>query len=124
MPNAHHRARCNNCPIKQLSAPEIENVLLSELHQVFQTPELLVDVWKKTNQEAGDVTENTVRESISGISTFWSELWTGEQHRLLKLMVEKVVVQQDEIEMRVRTNNLHLLLADFTNTQANKCTQH
>lgn len=119
VPIAHLKTSSNSCTIRQVSAPEIESVVLSKLHQVFQKPELLVNVWRNTNNGVSSITENTIRESISNINTFWPELWSGEQQRLLRMMLEKVVVQHGEIEMRVMVDNLHLLLADLTKPQTN-----
>jgi DNA invertase Pin-like site-specific DNA recombinase len=44
--DAHIKAKCVNCPIGHLSAPEIEGAVLQQLQQIVRTPELVVQAWQ------------------------------------------------------------------------------
>jgi hypothetical protein len=77
----HQKARCIDCPIKQVSAPEVESAVLTQLGQMLQTPELLVSTWKSIDKPS--ISEDKVRESLSSIHTVWQELFPIEQERLL-----------------------------------------
>ena len=123
VPDAHKKAKCINCPVRQVSAPEVENVVLNQLHQVLSSPEVLVNVWHKSNTNtntdsdaiANKISENRVRELLSNINITLRELWPLEQQRLLKNMLEKVVVQQGAVEVRIRAECIDSLLEQFNN---------
>jgi DNA invertase Pin-like site-specific DNA recombinase len=115
VPSAHMKGSCETCPIKQLAANEIEAVVLSQLQSIFQTPEMIVQVWKKVTGENNRATEEDVRQALSDIFLIWKELFPAEQERLINLMLEKVVVQPHSIDVRIRADGLHSLVRELQN---------
>ena len=115
VPSAHAKGGCETCPIKQLAASEIEAVVLSQLQSIFQTPEMIMQVWKKVSDENGRTSEEDVRQALTDIFPIWKELFPAEQERLLNLMLEKVVVQPHSIDVRVRADGLHSLVRELRN---------
>ena len=116
-PLGKQKAKCINCPIKQVSAPEVESMVLAQLNQIFQTPELLVETWNNLKTKARlkpNISEEQVRESCSNIHSIWQELFPVEQEKLLKLMLEKVIMHKDHLDLCVKMDGL-LNLAQNTN---------
>ncbi len=112
-PSAHMKGSCETCPIRQLAASEIEAVVMSQLQSIFQTPEMIVQVWKNVTRENSRATEEEVRQALSDIFPIWKELFPAEQERLLNLMLEKVVVKPDSVDVRVRAEGLHSLVREL-----------
>jgi site-specific DNA recombinase len=112
--NAHVKAKCVDCQVKQISAPEIESLVFDQLHQVFQTPEVLVETWKQANQadqpgpdsRCGTISEEQVRDALVNISSIWDNLFPAEQQRVVSLMVDKVVMQPDKIQLQIKNDGL------------------
>ena len=106
------KAACQNCPIKQVSANEIESLVLQQLQTIFAAPEMIIDTWKAVAKEDKDskVTDMQVREALQDIFPIWEELFPAEQQRLLELMLSKVVVHADHVDVQVRVNGLESLV--------------
>ncbi|NBO46908.1 MAG: site-specific recombinase [Actinobacteria bacterium] len=119
VPSLHMKGKCEACPIRQVSAPEIENLVLEQLHTVFNSPELLIHVWKSATAQDQSVTEACVRESLADIFAIWRELFPGEQQRLLELILERVVLNENSLEVRVRAEGLHSLIREVNALKSN-----
>jgi hypothetical protein len=62
----------------------------------------------------GDIKEADVREALERPDPLWNELFTvAEQARIVHLLVERVDVSQDGVEIRLRTEGLANLVADL-----------
>ena len=112
VPSMHMKGKCESCPIQQVSAPEIENLVLEQLHSIFNSPELLIQVWKNATAQDKSITEEHIRESLADIFPIWRELFPGEQQRLLELILERVVLNENSLEVRVRAEGLYSLIRE------------
>lgn len=112
VPSMHMKGKCESCPVKQIAASEIETTVLEQLHNIFNSPELLIQVWKNATQQDSSITEEDIRESLSDIFPIWRELFPAEQQRLLELILEKVILSEDSVEVRVRAEGLYSLIRE------------
>ena len=62
------------------------------------------------------VTERDVTESLNKIDPLWDELFPIEQHRIVGLLVDKVIVYEDGLDIRIRTDGLHSLITELKGT--------
>ena len=61
---------------------------------------------------AGLVARARARRSAD-FATVWNELFPAEQARMVQLLVERVDVQEDSLEVRIRAEGLSTLVADL-----------
>jgi site-specific DNA recombinase len=61
-------------------------------------------------------TENEVRTALLNIDPVWEVLFPREQERIVKLLVEKVVMNPDSLDVLIRTNGLSSLVAELKET--------
>jgi hypothetical protein len=54
-----------------------------------------------------------VLEALQRLDPVWEELFPAEQARILQLLVERVDVSLDGIDIRLRTDGLTSLVADL-----------
>jgi site-specific DNA recombinase len=54
-----------------------------------------------------------VREAIEQLYPLWDELFPAEQARIVGLLIERVDVQEDAVEIRFRVDGLRSLVEDF-----------
>lgn len=113
VPSAHLKQTCTSCPVRQAAASEIEAIVLQQLQSIFQTPEMILQVWKQVVRENGKATEEEVRQTLLDIFPIWRELFPIEQERLLSLMLEKVVLLPDSVDVRVRADGLQSLVREL-----------
>jgi len=64
-------------------------------------------------REQTEVTERDVIDALQAIEPVWDELFPAEQARVVQLLVESVVVNPDGLEVTVRSNGLHSLIAEL-----------
>ena len=57
--------------------------------------------------------EDDVREALQKLDPLWDELFPAEKERIVKLLVQEVVVRQDGLLVRLRLNGLNSLVAEI-----------
>ncbi len=124
------------CPVKSVSAGTIEKAVVGQLRAVFRTPELVAKTYREAKAReteeierlraqgdaAGDlralqahpVSEQDVIDALERLDPVWDELFPAEQARIVGLLVERVEVHPDGIELRLRTEGLRSLVAELT----------
>ena len=59
----------------------------------------------------------TVMEAMHDIEGFWEELFPTEQNRLLHLLIDRVTLYQDSMEIKVKTSGMRGLIKELSNVQ-------
>ncbi len=59
------------------------------------------------------LTEGDVIDALERLDPVWEELFPGERGRIAQLLVERVVVRADGLELRLRTDELRSLVAEL-----------
>jgi site-specific DNA recombinase len=110
-PNAVMKKSCTTCPLGNVPAGEIEAVVFGQLKELFKAPEIVVGVWAQAREQDSHVKENHVRQAFADIDRIWDELFPREQERLVKLLVEKVIVDVEGVNMQVHAAGINSLVA-------------
>jgi hypothetical protein len=76
-------------------------------------PEIVLRTWRKAQQKIDNLTETEVREAIEQLYPLWDELFPAEQARIVGLLVERVDVREDAVEIRFCVDGLRSLVEDF-----------
>ena len=56
-----------------------------------------------------------MRAALEQLDPIWDELFPAEQARIVQLLVERVDVQENGVEIRFRVDGLASLVEDFKN---------
>ncbi len=99
--------------VRHVPAGEIEKIVIDQVRALLQTPEVIVQTWKAARQLSKDVTEDHVRLTLNEFEPLWNELFPAEQSRLIKLLVDRVTVQADGIDIRLRVEGLTSLYSEL-----------
>jgi site-specific DNA recombinase len=59
------------------------------------------------------LTEREVTVLLAEFATVWAELFPAEQARIVQLLVDRVDVQEDAIEVRIRAEGLASLVGEL-----------
>lgn len=102
-----------SCPVTSVPAAEVEAAVLEQLQQLFLAPELVAQTWAKAKQEDSTISEREVTLLLGGFAQVWQELFPIEQARIVQLLVERVDLQEDAIEVRIRTEGLMSLITEL-----------
>jgi site-specific DNA recombinase len=84
-------------------AADIEGAVLVQVQKLLAAPELVARTWAVAKREGeGEITEREVTVLLADFATVWGELFPVEQARIVQLLVERVDVLEDALEVRMR----------------------
>ena len=106
------------CPVGRVPAEEIEAAVIDQLRGIFRQPEIIVGTWRAARAEQDDdITENEAREALLQLDPLWDELFPAEQARIVQLLVERVDVRMQGVEVRLRPNGLACLVREVAGSR-------
>lgn len=75
--------------------------LLAQVHKALQQPEMIVGVWQAgmALRERQEMDEPTVVVAMRQIGTVWDNLFPQEQHRIMGLLIERVQLHEDGLDI-------------------------
>src|SRR5439155_21546135 len=94
------------CSIRRVAAAEVETAVIGQVRILVQTPEIIVRTWKEARQHDRSVSEEEVRAALSEFSALWEELFPAEQARIIQLLVERVEIQPNGLNITFRKEGL------------------
>ncbi len=111
------RRRHDDCPIGLVAAGEIETAVLDQLRGIFRAPEIVARTWRTAMAESGErITASEVAGALNALDPLWESLFPAEQARLLGLLVERVTVSTDGIDIKLRPTGLRDIVAELGST--------
>jgi site-specific DNA recombinase len=102
-------------PVSRIAAGDVERVVIDQLRAILRAPEIVVRAWRTARRKIDNITEAEVRDALEQLDPIWDELFPAEQDRIVQLLVERVDVQEDGVEIRFRVDGLTSLAEDFKN---------
>lgn len=87
--------------------------MLDQLRAVLRSPDLLGDVLPRAIELAPSLDEAKVTVAMTRLDTIWDQLFPAEQTRIVKLLVEKVIVSPNDLEVRLRANGIERLVLEL-----------
>lgn len=103
-----------SCPIGRVPAGEIEAAVINQLRAVFRQPEIVVGTWKAARVQDGDITEADAHAALIRLDPLWDELFPAEQARIVALLVERVEIGTEGLNVRLRMDGLAGLAREMT----------
>jgi len=94
------------CPVGRVPAGEIETAVIDRLRAVFRQPEIVAGTWKAARAAEGDITETDARAALQQLDPLWDELFPAEQARIATLLVERIDIGTDGLNVRLRMDGL------------------
>ena len=100
--------------VRRISAAQIEGAVIGQVRALLRQPEIVVGTWLAARREAPDLTEREVRDALHRLNPVWDELFPAEQARIVRALVERVVVGPNGADIRLRVEGLAGLVKDLT----------
>ena len=99
--------------VRRAPAAELEAAVVDQLRGLLRAPEIIVGTWRSARPEIDALSETDVREALLSLDPIWGELFPAEQARILQLLVERVDVHPDRLDLQLRVDGLQTLVADL-----------
>ena len=103
----------STCPVGRIPAGEIETAVVEQLRGLLRAPEIIVGTWRAARPKLEGIAEEEVREALARLDPLWDELFPAEQARIVQLLVERVDVGTNSVDIRLRTEGLTSLVTDL-----------
>jgi site-specific DNA recombinase len=102
-----------DCPVARIPAAEIEKVVIDQVRLLLLSPEIIVQTWRSARKSIKGLTASDVRSSLLAFEPLWNELFPAEQSRIIKLLVERVDVQMDRVDIKLRIDGVTSLIGEL-----------
>jgi hypothetical protein len=99
--------------VRRVSAAQIEGAVMSQVRALLRQPEIVVGTWLAARRETPDLTEREVRDALHRLDPLWDELFPAEQARIMRALVDRVVVGPAGADIRLRVEGLAGLVKDL-----------
>ncbi|MCO6415216.1 hypothetical protein JYK14_03370 [Siccirubricoccus sp. KC 17139] len=100
--------------VRRVSAAEIEAAVVDQVRALLRQPEVVAGTWLAARAEVPDLKEGEVREALARLDPLWGDLFPAEQARIVRALVERVVVGPAGADIRLRVEGLAGLVRDLT----------
>jgi site-specific DNA recombinase len=95
-----------SCPVGRVPAGEIEAAVIAQLRAVFRQPEIVAGTFRAAREKDRDITEADCREALVRLDPLWDELFPVERARIVALLVERVDIGTEGLDVRLRRDGL------------------
>ncbi len=103
----------NPCPLPRIPAGEIESVVGAQLQKVFESPQILIKTWQNIKEQADKFSEEDLHNSLQKLHPLWDKLFPAEKSRIARLLIEKVSVTLDGINIQYRKTGVEQIFAEL-----------
>jgi len=101
------------CPIGRVPAGEIEVAVIDQLRAVFRQPEIVAGTWKAARAQSVEITEADARTALQQLDPLWDEFFPAEQARIVALLVKRIDIGAQGLDIRLRVDGLHSLAREI-----------
>ena len=84
--------------------------MIDQLRGLLRTPEIVVRTWRTARRSGEEISEAEVWDALTRLDPLWNELFPAEQARIVQLLFDRVDVQLDRVDVRLRTAGLTKLV--------------
>jgi site-specific DNA recombinase len=101
------------CPIRSVPAGEVEAAVINQIRALLRAPEVVVRVWRAVQRDGEAIDEREVIEALQRLAPRWDQLFPAEQARILQLLVARIVVRLDGLEISLRVEGIGSLVDEL-----------
>ena len=84
---------------------------------MFRQPEIVAGPWRTARGEQDDITEDEARMALTELDPLWDGLFPAEQARIVQLLVERIDVRMNGVEVRLWPNGLAGLVREVAGSR-------
>ena len=74
---------------------------------------MIAEVMPRTTQLDPDLDEAKITVALTQLDQVWEQLFPAEQARIVRLLVERVIVSPNDIEVRFRLNGIETMTKEL-----------
>ncbi|WP_300392871.1 recombinase family protein [Henriciella sp.] len=93
------------CVPGRIPAADVEILVLNQVRLMMRSADLITGTFREVQKTGSDIGEDEIWHSLrKDFDTVWNSLFPGEQARLVALLIERVDVTANSIDVKFRTD--------------------
>lgn len=100
--------------LPRIPAAQLESAVIEQLRGILKSPHITQAVANHTEASETPIDEAKVCVALNGIDRVWEQLFPEEQSRIVRLLVNKIIVTAESIDIRLRANGIEKLALGVT----------
>jgi len=113
LPVRENKEHAGASGLPRLPAAELEAAVLEQMRRVLRAPEMITGVTEQAIRLDPSLDEAQVTVAMTRLDAIWEQLFPAEQQRIVRLLIEKVIVSPDDLEVRFRPNGIEVLALEL-----------
>ena len=98
----------------RLPAAMVEGAVVAEMRRLIASPEVTSRVLEACRKSGDVAEERAVIEALRRFDSLWASLFPAEQARIVRLLVDRVVVSPQGLAVDLRNNGIATLVRDLS----------
>jgi site-specific DNA recombinase len=103
-----------DCPIGRVPAAEIEKIVIEQVGTLLRAPETIVQTWRTARKSLKRLTETEVMTALFEFDPLWNELFPAEQARIIQLLVHRIDVGTNGLDIKLRIDGITSFVDELT----------
>ena len=99
--------------LPRLPAAELEAAVLQQLRAILRQPGMTCEIVPQAVALNDQLDEAQVTVAMTQLDVIWDQLFPAEQTRIVQLLVEKVIVSPDHIQLQLRANGIGQMVKEI-----------
>jgi site-specific DNA recombinase len=87
--------------------------VIDQVRLLLLSPEIIVQTWRNARKSIKGMTESEVRDALMAFDPLWNQLFPAEQTRIVQLLVERVDIRVDQVDVRLRIAGITSLVGEL-----------
>ncbi len=106
--------------LPRLPAAQLESAVLEQLRAILRQPTLITEIVPQAIKLDPSLDEAKVTVAMTRLDTIWDQLFPAEQSRIVRLLIEKVIVSPTSMELRLRANGIEQVVMELQPRKVDK----
>ena len=102
--------------LPRIPAAELESAVLEQLRGMLKSPEMVAAILPQAVALDPSLDEARITAALQQLDLIWAQLFPAEQQRIVQLLVEKVIVSNEHLEVRLRASGLERVVLEMPTT--------
>jgi hypothetical protein len=98
----------------RLPAAMVEGTVVAEIRRLVATPDVVARVLEACRKGEDSIDERSIIETLQNFNGLWETLFPAEQSRIVRLLVDRVTVSANGLEVDLRNNGISMLARELT----------
>jgi len=113
VPNRKVRFGADASPAGRVPAEPVEQMVLAQIHAALKSPEMVQSVWDVSKEKSPELSEPEVVLPLRQMAQVWEQLFPAERLRIVQLLIERVTLRDEGIEITWRDAGWHTLAGEM-----------